>query len=222
MSAIEPYFPYLFLVGIGLAALSFLVLVMLAFGTRPFWGFGVLLGAPLFAPAYVWLHPKRGLAPFMLLILGLSAAAAPAIVTHLVPIDLGPRERIVDGERHLTLTGWDRNDYALLGSRPDTVVLQMANPDVDDTTLKHLQRLDRLRELDLSDTQVTDAGLWRLQHLKTLETLRLKGTKVTDDGLQQLFDSVPALRQLDLRETKVQPQVVEAWKLKGDGRRALR
>jgi len=42
------------------------------------------------------------------------------------------RERLVDGQAHLTLTGWDRDDYSVLQARPQTVVLQMANADVTD------------------------------------------------------------------------------------------
>ena len=67
-------------------------------------------------------------------------------------------EKIVDGQRHLTLTGWDRKDYSILKLKPDVVVLQMANPDVTDESLESLQEMKALQELDLSGTQVTDAG----------------------------------------------------------------
>jgi len=128
----------------------------------------------------------------------------------------------VDGERHLTLTGWDRKDYAVLRTMGDAVVLQMANPDVTDPVLEHLEGMDRLRELDLSDTQVTDAGLRRLRGLESLETLRLKGTAVTDRGMHETLETLPALRQLDLRGTAVRRELVDAWKAAGTGRRALR
>ena len=103
-----------------------------------------------------------------------------------MPIDLGPREKIVDGQRHITLTGWDRKDYGFLGSKRDVVVLQMANPDVTDQTLEHLKGMNRLKELDLNNTQVTDAGLKVLSDLPALATLRLKNTKVTDQGFQDV------------------------------------
>ena len=117
--------------------------------------------------------------------LGLVITGFPPLYRLLVPIDLGPRETIVDGQRHITLTGWDRKDYALLGSKHDVAVLQMANPDVTDQTLEHLKGMNRLKELDLNDTQVTDSGLKILRDLPALASLRLKNTKVTDQGFQE-------------------------------------
>ena len=46
-------------------------------------------------------------------------AAVPAIYILCVRLDLGPREKLVDGQRHLTLTGWDRKDYSILKLIPD-------------------------------------------------------------------------------------------------------
>src|SRR5208337_307119 len=91
-------------------------------------------------------HWRKGLAPLVL-------------------IDLGPREKIVDGQRHITLTGWDRNDYTFLGSKQDVAVLQMANHDVTDRTLELLKGMNALKDLDLDNTQVTDAGLKILKDL---------------------------------------------------------
>ena len=97
--------------------------------------------------------------PLVLVVLGLLVAATPAVYTLFVPLDLGPREKLVDGERHLTLTGSDRKDYSVLKLKPDVVVLQMANPDVTDQSLESLKEMKALQELDLNGTQVTDAGL---------------------------------------------------------------
>ena len=59
----------------------------------------------------------QGLGPLALIVIGLTITAFPPTYQLLVPINLGPRERIVDGERHLTLTGWDRKDYSFLRSK---------------------------------------------------------------------------------------------------------
>ena len=67
-----------------------------------------------------------------------SRGAAVGLAAFAVSIDLGPREKIVDRELHVTLTGWNRNtaDYVVLRSKPDIVVLQMANPDVTDLAMQ--------------------------------------------------------------------------------------
>lgn len=128
----------------------------------------------------------------------------------------------MDGELHITLTGWEQNNYDVLRARPKTVVLQMANADVSDATLEHLRELPLLRELDLNDTQITDAGLATLAELPALETLRLRNTKITDAGFKQhLFDG-ERLIELDLTGTQVASATVRAWKTLKEGRKALK
>jgi hypothetical protein len=136
-------------------------------------------------------------------------------------VDLGPYERVVDGERHLTLTGWDREDYAILGSKSDAVVVQMANPDVTDATLENLKGFDRLRELDLSETRVTDEGLKILAGLPSLASLRLRDAKITDAGFRATLLNMESLRRLDLTGTAVDRETVEAWEAAQPGRRAM-
>ena len=71
----------------------------------------------------------------------------------------------------------------------------MANPDVTDQTLEMIKGMDKLKELDLNDTQVTDAGLRMLKDLPALNTLRLKNTRITDKGFQEELagkESLPA------------------------------
>ena len=132
--------------------------------------------------------------------------AGPPLYVRLIPIDLGPRERLVGGEVHLTLTGWDRGDYSVLTRKPDAVILQMANPDVTDATLSYVKGMSRLRELDLNGTKITDLGLSALQGLPALETLRLRDTGVTDAGFRDVLATSETLKQLDLRGTKVSRQ----------------
>lgn len=221
MPGIERYLPVVFLVGLGLVAAGYVLVVVAGFRQRAAWGVGLLVFPPL-GPVFAWKHPRRGLAPLAVLALGLVATAAPPLYTRLTPVDLGPRERVVDGERHLTLTGWDRSDYTFLRSKRDAVVIQMANPDVDDSVLQNLRGMDRLRELDLSGTVVSDAGLAGLVDLPKLETLRLRGTRVTDAGVQGLLDGITGLKQLDVRETGVSRELVQRWRSGASGRRALR
>jgi Leucine-rich repeat (LRR) protein len=138
--------------------------------------------------------------------------ATNVLLTH--HIDLGPRERIVDGQLHITLTGWDQpaEDYAVLAAKTATVVLQMANPDVTDSTLDYLQRYQLLEELDLNDTQITDAGLARLSSLPRLRVLRLRGTRITDEGFRTHLLDKNTLQELDVRDTAVASKTLRQWK----------
>ena len=128
----------------------------------------------------------------------------------------------MDGELHITLTGWEQNNYDVLRARPKTVVLQMANADVSDATLEHLRELPQFPELELNDTQITDDGLATIAELPALETLRLRNTKITDAGFKQhLFDG-ERLIELDLTGTQVASATVRAWKTRKEGRKALK
>src|SRR5262245_39333814 len=115
------------LAGLAIAALALFWIVV---RTARDWRWWTVL-FPITVPVYAVAKAPRTL---LLALFGLAVAAAPAVITRLAPIDLGPHERVVDGEVHLTLTGWDRppGDYAGLRQKPDVVVLQMANPDVTD------------------------------------------------------------------------------------------
>lgn len=64
-----------------------------------------------------------------------------------------------------------------------------------DEDLREIERLSRLRWLDLSGSAVTDAGLVHLEHLTLLDWLDLHGTQVTEEGVQKL--------QIALPETKI-------------------
>jgi Leucine-rich repeat (LRR) protein len=167
-------------------------------------------------------HGRKGPVPLALIGLGVVITGLPPAYRLLVPIDLGPREKIVDGQRHITLTGWDRKDYAFLGSKHDVVVLQMANSDVTDQTLEHLKGMNALKELDLNNTQVTDAGLIVLRDLPALSSLRLKNTRITDQGFQEALARKESLTQLDLTGTRVSRETAQAWHKAKDGRRVMR
>ncbi|WP_406695023.1 leucine-rich repeat domain-containing protein [Singulisphaera sp. Ch08] len=218
--SLEDFFPYLFLMGIGLAIIGWLALLVVAFRVRMRWGFGVMLFPPA-ALAFMFSYTKKALIPIGLMLVGGVLVAGPPLYVRLIPIDLGPREKQVGGELHLTLTGWDRKDYSVLTRKPATVILQMANPDVTDATLSYVKGMSRLRELDLNGTKVTDLGLAALQGLPSLETLRLRDTGVTDAGFRDVLATSETLKQLDLRGTAVTREAVRAWKDAKPGRRVM-
>lgn len=157
---------------------------------------------------------------FLFVGLGASCIVAPMIYTRMQIIDLGPRVTLVQGEKHITLTGWDESNYAVLMSHPETIVLQMANHDVTDETLDYLRGMANLRELDLNHSQVTDQGMKALAKLDSLEILRLRATRVTDSGVKRL-ERLSLLNRLDLRETAISHEAVSRWKEGGENRRAF-
>ncbi len=218
---IEYYAVYFELAGLALLVIGWLWMADSAFRRHAVLGVAVLLVPPA-APVYGLWRRGNARAPLVVMGLGLALAAFPPIYQLLTPIDLGPRDKMVDGERHVTLTGWDRSDYSILGSLRDAVVLQMANPDVTDDVLESLRGLDRLKELDLNDTAITDAGLMVLKDLPALESLRLKNTKITDAGFRGALAEKESLKRLDLTGTGVEAETVDAWRKAGAGRRAMR
>ncbi|HMO15361.1 MAG TPA: hypothetical protein PKD64_15285 [Pirellulaceae bacterium] len=183
----------------------------------------IALAVVLFLVTLVRKRFKRLWIPSFILCVGIVTLISPAIYTRiLLSVDLGPRERMVDGEVHISLNGWDGNSYAFLQTRPETVVLQMANADVDDQALQYLRHMKNLRELDLNDSKVTDQGLKVLVELESLEVLRLRSTLITDQGFRDFLMTLPNLKNLDIRETSVSNEVANEWKNAKSGRRILR
>jgi hypothetical protein len=165
--------------------------------------------------------------PLHLLLAGILVTATPFAYTRLVePIVLRhfrpPYVAEVNGEMHVTLTGIPNYDYAKLPRFQEAAVLQMANPDVTDETLKVLRGFTRLKELDLNDTAITDAGLVELQHFPRLETLRLKNTRITDAGFRAHIFDLNGLQEIDVRDTEVKSRTLRDWKMKKDGRKFLK
>jgi hypothetical protein len=165
--------------------------------------------------------------PLRLFVAGILLSAAPFAYTHLLePIIFRyfrpPYVAEVNGETHVTLTGIPNYDYAKLTRFQDAAVLQMANPDVTDETLKILRDFKQLKELDLNDTAITDEGLAELRHCARLESLRLKNTKITDAGFRaHLFDR-DSLKEIDVRETQVKSKTLRDWKMQKEGRKFLK
>ncbi len=210
----------LFVLGLVISALGYLWLLVTAFRESWKWGVGIILFAPLIL-LFLAKHFRKAIAPFNIVIAGLLITFSPALFSRLVPVDLGPHENVVNNELHLTLTGWDQKNYAVIARKPDTVVLQMANADVTDETLQYLDGLHKLRELDLSFSQVTDQGLSVIAKLPELETLFLQQVNMTDKGFEASLMNHPKLHQLNLSGTKVSPELIQKWMTDKPGRMAL-
>lgn len=216
----DQIYEYLFLGGLALAALGWLWLVIVAFRTHRRWGLLVLLVPPA-ALIFASRNWPRARAPLGVVVAGLVLSAAPAIYTRVAPIDLGPRRTVVEGQVHVTLTGWDRTDYAVLRQLPEVVVLQMANADVTDATLRLLAACPRIQELDLANSQVTDAGLATLVALPELAVLRLTNCRITDAGFREQLMNLPKLVRVDLTGTQVTADAVREWRQANPERRAM-
>jgi hypothetical protein len=208
--------------GFALAAAAYVWLLWRTFRTSEGWGM-VLFFLPVLVPVYVLVYLRRSWAPALLLLLGAGLVASPYGIRFYQQhfLELGERQAVVDGEMHVTLTGWNKQDYSILEKIPTAVVLQMANPDVTDETLSYLKDMTNLRELDLNDTRVTDAGLKRLGELPRLQQLRLRNTKITDEGFRASLVPLESLRNVDVTGTQVNSKTLRAWKNARPGREYL-
>ena len=121
----------------------------------------------------------------------------------------------VDGKLHVTLTGIPNFDYDRLKEYEDADVLQMANPDVTDETLKKVVNLKLLTELDLTDTQTTDAGLAILRGCASLKKLRLANTKITDAGFREFVMPRDWIEDVDVSGTDVKGKTLRDWVKQG-------
>jgi hypothetical protein len=210
---LEEYGFYVLVAGALIATIAYFWLVVRAFRLRRLWGFAVLFFPPT-ALVFAAKHWRRSVAPFLLFVLGGLMFAAPYAASfyerHFV--QLAPHERIVDGELRITLTGLKNFDYSTLQRKHETVVLQMANEDVDDHTLQYLKGMDQLRSLDLNGSQVTDEGLSILAELPRLQELRIARTRITEDGFKKHLAQKESLLKLDLTGTDVHGKTKREWK----------
>jgi hypothetical protein len=213
---------YLIITGIALAFVGYLWLIVNAFHVGWKWGLVLLLFPPA-AILFVLVHFRRSIAPVIMFALAGLVFASPYAINYYYQRhrSFGPRESIVDGERHITLTGWDQTDYSVLADQTDIVVLQMANADVTDDTLEHLRGLKQLRELDLNDTKITDRGLKLLAGLPQLRELRLARTSITDEGFREFVAAHESLQKVDLTRTPVKGKTKRQWKQAQPGREYL-
>jgi hypothetical protein len=209
----EEHALYIFALGAVVALLGLLWLYVRAFREGVAWGLAVLLVPPV-AVVFIIRHFRKAIGPICLLVLAGLIGATPYAVNyyeqHFMPLQ--PYEQMVDGELRITVTGLTDFDYATLKKKLDTVVLQMANPEVDDQTLEYLKGMEKLRDLDLNGTRITDQGLAILATLPNLKTLRLARTKITDDGFRTHLLGKETLVHLDLTSTEVKGKTKREWK----------
>ena len=184
------------------------------------WRLGYL---PPLALLYPLFRLGKVVLPVMVMFLGGLLLATPFVFTRVIEpmLPRHPWEKMVDGELHLTVTGLKNFGYADLKKSPKAVVLQMANPEVTDETLKHLVDMISLKEIDLSGTQISDEGLATLKKLPSLSTVRLKGTKITDEGFKNTIGAGDWIMEVDVRETKVEGKTLRFWKASKEGRKFL-
>lgn len=188
------------------------------------WSLPILIGGLVVAGlGLLWLiaRQQRPLLPLLLMLLGLFIAITPTGLAYFCPVEIIERDKLVNNERHLNLTGWDQKDYASLRDKSDTVVLLMANPDVTDAAIDMLKDFQRLKTLDLNDTKITDRSLEKIARLPKLEELHLERTAVTDAGIKENLVDHPALMVLWLRSTKVSKETADAFKTAKQGRRVV-
>ncbi len=92
---LEQFFPFIFLVGVATALIAFFALVVVAFRVKFWWGLAVLAFPPLVV-VFACKHYRPSWFPSSLLALGLAMAAFPPLYTKFMPVDLGPREQVVN------------------------------------------------------------------------------------------------------------------------------
>lgn len=203
------------LMGLALIVVGHVWLLALAIRTSLLWGILGILTLTVGLLAFGATHFRTSKRPLLLVLIGLLLGAVPFAYGRVYEIlyGLGERERVIDGERHLVLTGWDRDGYDILSSKKDLVVLEMGNRDVTDSTLEWLRALPDLRELTLNDSSITDAGLATLRELPSLESLRLARTKISKDGLAKFLDAPPPkLKELDVSGNNIPTSTLRKWK----------
>jgi hypothetical protein len=86
----------------------------------------------------------------------------------------------------LSLKGLQIKD-ASLAAIPETVrMLILTDVPISDDGVRHLVRLQSLRNVSLAGTKITDAGLELLAFLQQLEELDISRTNVTNQGISKL------------------------------------
>ena len=110
------------------------------------------------------------------------------------------RENVKDNDLALLL-GLDRLESVDLLRIPNEIFGQEPSEpngmEVTDAGLAYLERLPRLRMLNLDNTRITDAGLATLSRMGSLEEIDIERTKVTVAGLAHLR-ALKGLRELTL------------------------
>src|SRR4051794_25322318 len=133
---------WFFIPALILGVFAYLWLIVKAFGVHAGWGIAVLLFAPA-ALLFVPLNWKAGRAPAALFVFACVLFAGGFVAGQFIETR-DPRVKMVDGEKHITLTHAKGDEAALLKKNQDVVVLQMAECDVNDETLAAVAGLSEL------------------------------------------------------------------------------
>jgi hypothetical protein len=91
--------------------------------------------------------------------------------------------------------------------------IDLTGKDVTDATFESMKGLDRIAELNLSDTPITDAQMKHFADSRiggTLVDINLSNTAITDQGLGEVKESL-YLMKLNLKGTKVSDAGVSQW-----------
>src|SRR5262245_39386650 len=108
----EQYAVFLLILGALLVLIGALGLIASAFRQRIWWGLAGLLLPLGGALAYISVHFRKAVRPLLIMLLGALVLGGTYGTNYYLAhfVDLGPREKMVDGELHITLTGWDHTD----------------------------------------------------------------------------------------------------------------
>ena len=202
--------------GAILLLIGILWLIRNAWRTRKWLGVLTFLTTPIGPLIFGLFRFTQNKKALILVLMGLVVGAVPFAGDrgYELVFGLGERERVINGERYLTLTGRDRKDYqSVLSHYNDVAVLEMGNADVTDETLKQLIQLPKLKELTLMNTMTTDAGFESLKQLPSLESLRLQRTKITEEGVTAFLADPPLkLIEIDVSGNSIPASALRKWK----------
>ncbi|WP_146522843.1 leucine-rich repeat domain-containing protein [Stieleria varia] len=117
--------------------------------------------------------------------------------------------------RELSMNGTEVTDVSIARiSNPLAVEhLEIRQSQISDGSFERFRGSRSLRRLNISGENVSDRVFESILQMPALETLDLSPSQVTDAGLTQLVDGLdrlPRLRQLNLRETRVSREGLDA------------
>lgn len=215
----EHYLVFVVLAGILMVVAAYGWCLVRAFRKGPGWGLLSLLLPPVALFWSVSSSPREGRrpggpGPIALALLG-SILVVATITWNTYQANyatFAERERIVEGNRHITLTGWNKDDYSLLAKKPDVYLLQMANEDVTNDTLELIKGFSYLEVLDIRDAQIDDDGLALVATLPQLRVLYLSRTRVTDEGFRKHLADKPHLMEITASGTGILSKTLRDWK----------
>jgi hypothetical protein len=122
------------------------------------------------------------------------------------------------GQAEYEQTDWLKRSFgdgfAMLAER--LRIIRLPGPGADDDFLAYLgqepKRTPYLVEVDLADSSITDKGLRHLANFEVLKRLNLSGTAVTENGLNAVMEDLPALKWLNVANTKL--GLLSRWRLR--------